>query len=85
MTVGQRILPKMQSLQQKSDRDCGVCVFAKLTGMTEEQVIVELPDAYLGTVTVNGWEDWLRVKGFKVTRRDGYPDDIVPCAHLLRR
>jgi hypothetical protein len=83
MMADYRVLPKMQSLHQKFDRDCGVCVFAKLAGMTEEGLRAELPDAHLGTVTVNGWEEWLRDKGFIVTQRDGCPNDIVPCAHLV--
>jgi hypothetical protein len=75
--------PKPQALRQKHERDCGVCVFAKLTDTTEEELLKELPDAYLGAVSVNGWEAWLESKGYAVTRRQGCPDDIVPCAHLV--
>jgi hypothetical protein len=73
----------MQSLQQNRERDCGVCVFAKLVGITEEELLRELPDAYLGTVSVKDWEVWLESKGFAVTRRQECPDDVVPCAHLV--
>lgn len=75
--------PKPQTLRQKHERDWGVCVFAKLTGITEVELLKELPDAYLRTVSVDDWEAWLERKGYAVTRRPGSPDDIIPCAHLV--
>lgn len=75
--------PKPQKLHQKSERDCGVCVFAELAGVSEEEVCGDLPDAHLGTVSVDGWKQWLQEKGFTVLQREGCPDDIVPCAHLV--
>lgn len=76
-------LPKPQMLHQKHDRDCGVCVFAALAAISEEELLADLPNACLGTVTVDGWHEWLESKGFTVTRREGCPADIVPCAHLV--
>jgi hypothetical protein len=75
--------PKPQMLRQKHERGCGVCVFARLAGITEDELLKELPDADLGTISVNDWQAWLEAKGFVVTRRDGCPDDVVPCAHLV--
>jgi hypothetical protein len=76
-------LPKPQMLLQSSERDCGVCVFAALAGISEEQVRHDLPEAHLGKLSVNEWIRWLEGKGFTVQRRDRCPDDIVPCAHLV--
>jgi len=76
-------MPKAQCHFQRADRDCGVVVFAALTGVPYEDVLRDIPDADLGTVTLNGWVDWLMKRGFKVTRRDGYWTDIVPCAHMV--
>jgi hypothetical protein len=78
-----RILPKPQTLHQKFERDCGVCVFARLAGISEDQLRAELPDAQLGKVSVDEWHKWLEGKGLVVTRRDGCSDDAVPCAHLV--
>lgn len=76
-------LPKPQKLGQKSERDCGVCVFAALAGVSEEELLSDIPDAHLGTVSVNGWIDWLQTKGFAVSRHEGCPTDVVPSAHLV--
>ena len=76
-------LPKPQRHFQRVERDCGVAVFAALAGVQYEEVLNDLPDAHLGTVTVNGWKRWLEGKGFTVTRQDGCPIDMVPCAHLV--
>jgi hypothetical protein len=76
-------LPKPQRLHQSGDRDCSVPVFAALSGLTEDQVRAELPGAVLGEVTVDGWIAWLESKGFRVTKHQGCPSDIVPCAHLV--
>jgi len=78
-----RIFPKLQALHQKFERDCGVSVFARLAGISEDQLRAELPDAHLGKVSVDEWQAWLETKGFLVTRRKGCPDDMVPCAHLV--
>jgi hypothetical protein len=51
--------------------------------VSEEEVLADLPEAYLGTVTVDGWRAWLESKGFTVTKREGCPADVVPCAHLV--
>ena len=66
-------LPKPQRLHQKQDRDCGVSVFAALAGVSEEELLAEVPGADRGTVTVNGWCAWLERKGFTVTKRKGCP------------
>jgi len=76
-------LPKAQLLTQKHERDCGVCVFAALAGVSEEDVLADFPDANLGTVTVEGWQEWLESKGMIVVRREGCPVDAFPCAHLV--
>ena len=83
MSSRQFIMPKPQMLHQKHERDCGVSVFAALAGVSEEEVLADLPTAHLGTVTVDGWCVWLESKGLRVLRRDECPDDIVPCAHLV--
>jgi hypothetical protein len=76
-------LPKPQMLRQKSERDCSVPVFASLVGITEEEVLRDIPEAALGQVTVDGWKIWLRGRDFDVLQRDGCPSDILPCAHLV--
>ncbi len=78
-------LPKPQRLHQKQDRDCGVSVFAALAGVSEEELLAEVPGADRGTVTVNGWCAWLERKGFTVTKRKGCPAEIFPCAHLVAK
>jgi hypothetical protein len=55
-----RILQKPQILHQKYERDCGVWVFAKLAGISEEELLAELPDVNLGMVTVDGWRGGLK-------------------------
>jgi hypothetical protein len=76
-------LPKQQELRQESDRACSVPVFARLTGVAEDQLLSELPQASDGDISVNQWITWLEGLGFTVLGRDGGPDDIVPCAHLV--
>ena|ERR1017187_7184737 len=76
-------LPKPQTLFQRCERDCGVVVFAKIAGVSYEEVCNDLPEAHLGTVSVDGWTGWLEQKGFKVLKQEGCPDNIVPCAHLV--
>lgn len=76
-------LPKEQRLAQKSERDCGVSVFAELAQVPEEELLKELPEAHLGKVSVDEWIAWLETRGFDVLRRDGCPEDVVPCAHLV--
>ena len=76
-------MPKAQQHFQKTERDCGVAVFAALTGVGYDEILKDLPEAHLGTVTVDGWKRWLEGKGFVVTHRDKCPADIVPCAHLV--
>jgi hypothetical protein len=76
-------LPKPQRHFQRDERDCGVAVFAALAGLTYEEVLRDLPDARLGTVTVDGWKAWLEQRGFTVSHLVGCPDNIFPCAHLV--
>jgi hypothetical protein len=75
--------PKPQLLLQVSERDCGVSVFAALTGISQEELSADLPNAPLGEVSVDGWIAWLESKGFSVLKRQECPADIVPCAHLV--
>jgi hypothetical protein len=76
-------LPKPQGLRQQGERDCSVPVFSALTGIPQDQIRTELPGAAEGKVSVEGWEVWLQKKWFKVTRHDGCPLDVLPCAHLV--
>jgi hypothetical protein len=76
-------LPKPQGLHQRDERDCSVSVFAALTGLSEDQVRAEMPSAELGEVTVAEWMAWLESNGFTVTKHQGCPTDIGPCAHLV--
>lgn len=78
-----RRLPKPQRLFQRFDRDCGVCVFGELAGVSYDQVLRDLPGAHLGNVRVDGWMQWLKDKGLSPLKCDGAPTDIVPCAHLV--
>jgi len=64
-------------------RDCSVPVFAALTGISEDEIRHDLPEAHLGRVSVDEWARWLDKKGFAALIRPGCPDDIVPCAHLV--
>lgn len=75
--------PRPQRPYQIARRDCGVTVFAVLTGISKDKVRQDLPEARLGKLTVDEWIRWLREKGLSVLRRDGCPADIVPCAHLV--
>ena len=76
-------LPKPQRLHQVSERDCGVAVFAALSGISAEGICRDLSGAQLGEVSVSQWIQWLEEKGFSVLREDGCPDNVVPCAHLV--
>jgi hypothetical protein len=76
-------LPKQQKLRQESDRSCSVPVFASLAGVSEGDLLRELPQASDGQIPVTQWVSWLKGMGFKVLTRDGGRDDIVPCAHLV--
>jgi hypothetical protein len=60
-----------------------VPVFAALTGVSEDQLRTEMPGAARGEVSVDGWINWLQRRGFKVTRHQGCPANIFPCAHLV--
>jgi hypothetical protein len=42
-----------------------------------------LPQAQLGGVSVDHWCRWLQEKGFSVLKREGRPNDVVPCAQLV--
>ncbi len=75
--------PKQQELRQESDRDCSVPVFARLAGVSEDEVRRDLPQAALGKITHLRWISWLEKRGFKVLLCDGCPTDIAPCAHLV--
>jgi hypothetical protein len=85
MFCGEFKLPKPQRLCQRFERDCGVCVFAELAGVSREEILRDLPQAHLGTVSVDAWTEWLEKKGWAVLRQQECPDDIVPCAHLVGR
>ena len=75
--------PKQRMFRQKTDHDCSVPVFSALTGIPEDQICRELPLAPKQGVTVEGWMEWLKAKGLEPLKRQGCPDDIVPCAHLV--
>jgi hypothetical protein len=64
-------------LAQRTERDCGVSVFAALAAIVEEQLCCELPQAQSGDVTVAQWVERLRKKGFTVAERDGCPSDSL--------
>jgi hypothetical protein len=76
-------LPKQQMLRQKTDHDCSVPVFSALTDISEDQICLELPLAPKQGVSVDGWMEWLTAKELKPLKRQGCPDDIVPCVHLV--
>jgi hypothetical protein len=57
-------MPKAQCHFQRAERDCGVVVFAALTGVAYEDILRDLPDAHLGTITLDGWHSWLLERGF---------------------
>lgn len=71
-----------QRLRQQGDMDCGVSVFAELTGFSREQIISELPGAENGK-TVSEWEEYLGSKGFSVTRYISDQKYPLPCAPLV--
>lgn len=75
--------PKQQMLRQKTDKDCSVPVFSALTDISEDEICRELPLAPKQGVTVDAWMDWLAAKGLEPLKRQGSPDDIVPCVHLV--
>jgi hypothetical protein len=76
-------LPKPQRLHLTSERDCGVAVFAALTGISENEIRHDLPEAHFGEVSVDGWTRWLQRKGLEIRRQAACSDDFVPCAHLV--
>jgi hypothetical protein len=75
--------PKQQTLRQKTGHDCSVPVFSALTGISEDEICRELPLAAEQGVTVDGWMDWLTARGREPLKRQGCPDDILPCVHLV--
>jgi hypothetical protein len=60
-----------QSLRQEGERDCDVPVFGKLTGVSREEILGDLPEAAEGKVTVDQSENWLRSRNLDVTRHHG--------------
>lgn len=75
-----------QSLRQEGERDCAVPVFGKLTGVSREGILRDLPEAAEGKVTPDQWEDWLGNRSFGVTRYNGCNEHYeLPCAHLVQR
>jgi len=76
-------LPKGQRLHMQGRRDCGLRVFAELTHVPAEDIRRDLPMAFSGEVSVDGWLEWLKSMDFVPVKRDGCPDDILPCAHLV--
>lgn len=75
--------PKPQKLRQNLERECSIPVFAELSGVSEDEVRQDFPQAVLGLVTVEQWISWLHKRGFRVLRRDGCPADVLPCVHLV--
>lgn len=71
-----------QSLRQEGSWDCGVEVFSKLTGLSPEDLLHDLPEAVNG-VTVGHAEGWLKAKGFVVERHSEGEAYTLPCAHLV--
>jgi hypothetical protein len=78
-------IPKYQRLQQYGEMGCGVAVFAELTGLTREEILLDQPKAEEAGLPVIEWEGYLINKGFEIRRYDsdkcGY---TRPCAHLMR-
>jgi hypothetical protein len=72
----------VQSLQQEGDRDCSVPVFERLSGIDRAVILQDLPQAREAKVTVSEWENWLKSKGYDVTRHKG-DSYTLPCAHLV--
>lgn len=71
-----------QRLRQQGDMDCGVSVFAELTGLSREEILRDVPEALNG-LTADQWKAYLARKGVRLRDygRDGpYP---LPCAHLV--
>lgn len=62
--------------------DCGVVVFARLAGLTEEEIIRDVPDAFNG-ITHKQWEAYLISKGRQVTCYIAGVQYPLPAAHLV--
>jgi hypothetical protein len=75
--------PKQQNLRQESERGCSVPVFAKLAGISKDELLTQVPEAALGKVTHLQWKSWLETRFPSVVLLDGCPTDTVPCAHLV--
>jgi hypothetical protein len=71
----------MQSLRQHGQWDCGVEVFGKLSGISREEVLRDLPEAYNG-ITVSQWEQWLIEKGFQIKRLQPEEEYTFPALTL---
>ena len=74
--------PVPQRLRQYGDMDCGLSVFAELTGISREQILLDKPCAAVG-LTIDQWEEYFRSKGFGVTRYQSDESYPLPCAHLV--
>ena len=74
--------PIPQKLRQHGDSDCSVPVFAALAGISEEELLRDLPDAPKAKINVEEWEQWLRTKGKRATRSLGQ-EYALRCAHLV--
>ncbi len=70
-------------LSQNGDRDCSVPVFARLAGISENELLSELPQARLGEIDHRQWIDWLKDRKLSVEVHEGCPTDVVSCAHLV--
>jgi hypothetical protein len=62
--------------------DCGLHVFAELTGLSRAEILHDRPNAENG-LTVEEWEAYLRAKGYVVRRYQPHKSYPLPCAHLV--
>jgi hypothetical protein len=62
--------------------DCGLYVFAELTGLSRAEILQDRPKAETG-ITVEEWEAYLRAKGYIVRRYQPDEPYPLPCAHLV--
>lgn len=70
-------------LEQRTEWDCGVIAFSRLTGLPYEEIVQDVPKAAVVGMTVDEWIGYLSRKGFQVVRCNPTDRWAPPCAHLV--
>jgi len=77
------IYSERQRLRQEGDMDCGVSVFAELTGLSRQEILHDLPEAVNG-LSADQAIAYLQGKGIQVHIYPSECQHPLPCAHLVQ-